>query len=303
MLKGDWRAEHNRNIVQYGTAWAPATPVRRHREDWATVHAGARLYEALLGGSDHYAADRDVLSGMDGKDFIRLRLAARINLQHNALVARYLAQQGFDQFLDLGCGLPSPMQHSRNSRVIPDVHTAVFGVQPDARVIYVDVDHVVIGRRRMATEETGAALVQGDLRDMGTLLASDQVCGRLDLTRPVAVLMHDVLPWVADPDATEAVRVLRDWAPSGSALSITHAADLGSTVPSKLTPLLGEVADLTYSPREAHRIEEFFGAWRLLDPGLVPTHQWHPKHSRRAEEPQLAGAYAGVGIKEDRAAA
>lgn len=303
MLKADWRAEHNRNIAQYGTAWAPATPVRRHREDWTTVPASARLYEALLGGSDHYAADRSVLSGLDGEDYNRLRLAARINLEHNALVARYVAQRGFDQFLDLGCGLPSPMPHSRRPPVIPDVHTAVFGVQPNARMIYVDIDHVVIGHRRMNTEEAGADLVQGDLRDMGALLTSDQVCGRLDRTRPVAFLMHDVLPWVADPAATEAVRVLRDWAPPGSALSITHAADLGSTVPSKLTPLLGEAADLTYSPREVRRIEEFFGAWRLLDPGLVPTHQWHPKHSRRAEEPQLAGAYAGVGIKEDGAAA
>lgn len=282
-------SELPRDTPTYAPMRTPVTP------------ASSRLYDRLLGGTDNYLSDREILAGLPDQDFARLSTAARINAEHNALIARHLAGHGYEQFLDLGCGLPSLGSYSCGSTPLLDVHDAVFDVQPDARMIYVDIDPTVVGLRRMATEGTSVATVQGDLRDMSALLTSDQVTGRLDLTRPVVLLLHDVLAWIAEPDLSEALRELRAWAPVGSVLSITHAADMGPTMPSKLTPLIGEVADasdLTFCTRDSETIARFFGAWQWLAPGLVPTHYWHRAHPRRAAAPHQAGAYAGVAVKE-----
>lgn len=278
--------------------WVPATPMEPVPFDWHLVPASSRIYNHLLDGLDNYAADRSVLDPLDAQDFDRLRAAARINLEHNALIATHLARQGYDQVLDLGCGLPS-LSPSRG----PGVHTLVLGVQPRARVIYVDSDPAVIGWRRGTTKDIGVGIVQGDIRDMTTLLASDQVGGRLDLTRPVAILFHDVGPWIDEPALSTALHVLRDWAPVGSALSITHAADMGDTKPSLLTPLIRDAAtrhpgaDLTYTPRSRDEIISLFGNWQWVAPGLVPTCHWHREHPHHHAGPRQAGAYAGLAIK------
>ncbi|MFF2331422.1 MULTISPECIES: SAM-dependent methyltransferase [unclassified Streptomyces] len=290
-------AESNRRA--YGTDWAPATPIPRLSDDWHLVPTSARLYNWLTDGADHYPADRQVFQGLSADDINQAKAAASINMDHNARIAGTLAQHGVDQVLDLGCGLPQMPRRT----IWPDVHAAVLRVQPDATMIYVDIDPVVIAHRRIATAHTGVAFVQGDLRDMATLLASEEISGRLDLTRPVAALVHDVLPWIADPQATDAMRVLRDWAPAGSRLSITHATDMPPTMPSTLTPLVRDAADrnpgadITYRPRSRDTIATYFGNWALLDPGVVPTHKWHRSHSHRALPSHFAGAYAGVAVK------
>ncbi|MGW2840588.1 SAM-dependent methyltransferase [Streptomyces sp. NPDC001493] len=294
-MREEW--EHNR--AAYGTAWAPATPVRRVPKDWHKIPASARLYNFLAGGDDHYQCDRAVFQDLPVEDITLAKAAADINLEHNSLVAAVVAGHSCEQFLDLGCGYPQMTRRPHR----PDVHDAVLGVRPGAKVIYVDINTQVIAHRRMATETLGVGFVQGDLRDMETLLASDQIASRLDLSRPVALLMHDVLPWIADPDATKAMQVLRDWAPGGSWLSITHASDMAPSMPSKLTPILREVADtyedadITYRPRSRDDIAAFFGDWSHLSPGLVPTHRWHRDHPHRTDAPHLAGAYAGIALK------
>ncbi|MET7534638.1 hypothetical protein [Streptomyces goshikiensis] len=59
---------------------------------------------------------------------------------------------------------------------------------------------------------------------MARLLARLVADGHLTHDRPVAALLHDVLPWIPDDARVgDALAYLRTWLPPGSALSITHA--------------------------------------------------------------------------------
>ena len=72
------------------------------------VPNAARIYDWLIGGKDHYAADRAagrrLVTAVPG-----MRQAARDNRAFLARVTRYLAAEaGITQFIDIGSGLPTP---------------------------------------------------------------------------------------------------------------------------------------------------------------------------------------------------
>src|ERR1700753_1678700 len=67
----------------------------------------ARVYDALLGGKDNFAADRAVADKLAAPK-PALRPNVRANRAYLGRVVRYLATEaGIRQFLDLGTGLPS----------------------------------------------------------------------------------------------------------------------------------------------------------------------------------------------------
>ncbi|MEE1741162.1 SAM-dependent methyltransferase [Streptomyces sp. BE147] len=263
-----------------------------------TQPSGARIYDALLSRTP-YAGDSEILSRLTPAEREYLSAAAGINRLHSALAARHLADYGFEQFLDLGCGFPSPQIRPRSDEPlqwIPHVHEEVVRIRPGAPVVYVDIHADVIGHMRADTDDAGVAVhVQGDLRHMTPLLTALDRLGHLDLRRPLAVLAHDVLSWMGLEEAVGSMRDLRELVARGSALSITHPTDDLGQVMSKLTPLCKE-ADLIYQPRSRDVIERFFGDWELLAPGLVPTAEWSREHWSPAG-PDLSGAYAGIAVK------
>ncbi len=89
----------------------------------------ARVYDALLGGKDNYAADRGaacrLVAAVPGAAW-----AARANRAFLGRAVRYLAGQGITQYLDIGSGLPTR----------GNVHEVAREANPDARVVYADHD-------------------------------------------------------------------------------------------------------------------------------------------------------------------
>ncbi|MFD9487045.1 SAM-dependent methyltransferase [Streptomyces sp. NPDC059991] len=124
---------------------------------------------------------------------------------------------------------------------------------------------------------------------------------RFDPSRPVAALLHEVLPWIGDDQqVANAVAALREWLPPGSALSITHAtADLSLTphTRAQLTSLWDEEAACAFRPRTRNAINALFGDWDLMDPGLVPTARRHPEHPHARAPDTYSGAFAGLTLK------
>ena len=99
---------------------------------------GQRMYDYYLGGKNHFAADREtadkVIAAMPG-----VRTGPRENRAFLGRAVRYLAAEaGIRQFLDIGTGLPAT-----NS-----VHEVAQAVAPDARVVYVDNDPLVLVHAR-----------------------------------------------------------------------------------------------------------------------------------------------------------
>jgi SAM-dependent methyltransferase len=171
----------------------------------------ARTVDALLGGSANFAVDREAVATLSRIDPL-LEARTRANRAFTRRVVRHAHAQGIDQFLDLGCGIPS----------IQSVHGFVHQVNRDARVAYVDLDPVVVAHaRELVAGLGGVSVTWGDLRSPDCVLAAPGVADTLDPSRPIALLVCGVLHFVHD-DVAALLRRWRDLLAPGSVIAATH---------------------------------------------------------------------------------
>ena len=128
----------------------------------------ARMYDYALGGKDNFAADRaavEKLFQMSPEN----RDVPRANRRFLDRAVRFAVGQGIGQFLDLGAGLPSQ----------GNVHEVATQARPDAHIIYVDNDPVVVTHAKalLAIDDSTTAVVQGDIRDAGKVFADPDAGG------------------------------------------------------------------------------------------------------------------------------
>ncbi|WP_217199931.1 SAM-dependent methyltransferase [Streptomyces buecherae] len=230
-------------------------------EDHFQRAAQPRIHDALLGGCDAYEVDRAVVRRLlaVAPDLPAVLTAAQ---QRGRVAVARIARVGIGQFLDLGCGYPSRAATT---------YFTVRRVTPTARVVYVDRDPVVVAHARAHLAQPGCATVfHGDVRRIDEVLTAAPVRA-LDHTQPIAVILHDVLPWVSDEAATAAMATVRDWAPAGSAISLTHAAaDFAPEVMAEVVAVYAR-AGITYRPRAVGEVKALLGSWSPLSPGVVPV--------------------------------
>ena len=224
----------------------------------------ARVYDALLGGKDNFAVDREAAARLAEKA-PEVYAAARANRAFLVRTVRFCAEAGVRQFVDLGSGLPTS----------PNVHEVALQVHADARVVYVDHDPVVAahGRALNATDKT--AVVHADLREPHAILDHPQVRGLIDFTRPVAVLAVAVLHFLDDRDSVAVVWRFQQVMAAGSYLVITHGSPGTRTDINQAT----ETYAKTTAPiwiRTPEQIAVYFTGCELVEPGLVPAQDWRP---------------------------
>lgn len=247
----------------------------------------ARVYQAWLGGKDTFGPDRDAAERVATLAPWVIQ-GARANRSFLRRAVRHLSSSGIDQFVDLGAGLPAP----------GNVHEVAQAVNPAARVVYVDLDPVVlIHARALLACDARTIAVPGDLRDPAAILTDPDLCAHLDLSRPVAVLLLAVLHFVRDSeDPARIVAELRERLAPGSAVVISHVADLPDGHRPERTAATREAAGLyeelagPFALRTPDQIGELFEGLDLLDPGVVPANQWRPTRARPGPPvPILAG--------------
>ncbi|MCT9093484.1 SAM-dependent methyltransferase [Streptomyces sp. ASQP_92] len=192
--------------------------------------SAARIHSHLLGGQDAFPLDHAVAchatkaapwwpSAVQGMHHYGERMVA------------HLAARGLDQVLDLGSGLPSP-----RGRQIHQIAAAFNQGPRGARTVYVDHDpHTHIRRCIDLTDQHGATSILADITDTGALFEHPEL-QVLNLRRPVAVLLHDVLPWLPDEEAAHLLTELRRRLAPGSFISVTHL--IPSPPPYATTPLV-----------------------------------------------------------------
>src|SRR5918992_2765825 len=114
----------------------------------------ARVYDYLLGGKDNFAVDREL-----GEEILRMvpdaKEAGMANRGFLRRAVRYMVSEaGVRQFLDIGSGLPTQ----------GNVHEIAQELEPQARVVYVDNDPVVLVHTRALLENLDTtAVIMGDL--------------------------------------------------------------------------------------------------------------------------------------------
>jgi hypothetical protein len=207
---------------------------------------------------------------------------------------RFLAESGVRQFLDIGAGLPAP----------DNVHEIAQRVAPDARIVYVDNDPVVLAHAHAlftSTPEGATRCVDGDLCDPDSIMA--EAASTLDLHRPVAVYLANVLGQIASTEELHrVVRRLMAAMPTGSYLVIAVGVS-SSPAFAKAQNGYNKTGAAPYHLRTPAEIASFFDGLELVDPGVVSCPLWRPDTpSLEAPFPLLKApspvdAVGGVGRK------
>jgi len=229
----------------------------------------ARVYNLWLGGKDGYAADREAADQV-ARCRPQAVAGAGANRAFLARVVRYLAgQRGVRQFVDIGCGLPVP----------GSTHEVAQAVAPQARVVYVDNDPLVLSHARalLASGPEGTCdYLDADLREPDGIVRE---AGRtLDFGRPAAVLLLAVLHFVSgDGDAAGIVAALAAGLAPGSFIAVSHlTADFAPEQVGAGVAAYNALVPAGITARGHGQVAALFGELLLVAPGVVPVAEWRP---------------------------
>lgn len=272
--------------IRTGQDWEPA------EIDTSEAHV-ARVYDYLLNGKVNFAVDRRATEeayaawpgGLDG-----VRADAHAHRAALGRMVRYLASEaGIHQFLDIGSGIPRQN----------NVHEVAQHVAPEARIVYVDYDPIVLAHAHGLLKGTPAGSVAylcRDLRDIGGIL--DDAAQTLDFTKPTAIILFGVLHFFANEEnPRDIVTRLADALAPGSYLAISHLArtpELEATF-ERLNENMSESVILRNQPEVA----DLFGDLDPIEPGLVELPQWRPD-AQTADAGPLP-MWCGLARKQDPA--
>ena len=232
-----------------------------------TVPHSARIWNYWLGGKDNYAVDRAA-----GDQFSAIYPGivdiARADRAFLGRVVRYLAgEAGVRQFLDVGTGLPTA----------DNTHEVAQRVAPEARIVYVDNDPLVLAHARalLASSPEGSThYVDANMADPGKVL--QEAVRWLDLTQPVGLTFMGVLGHVIDHDeARSIVTGLLEGLPSGSYLAINDSVNTSEALEEALRTYEASGA-VPYRTRSSEQFAGYFDGLELVEPGVVLVADWRP---------------------------
>lgn len=231
------------------------------------VPHGARIWNYWLGGKDNYPADRQIGDAVSAAypEIVDMAVKSR---QFLIRAVRFLAgEAGIRQFLDIGTGLPT-MQNT---------HEVAQGVTPEAQIVYVDNDPLVLAHAHAllvnTTDEGKTTYIDADYNNPALIVEKARAV--LDFEQPIAVMFMGVFGYVESTDeARSIIQRVVDTVPSGSYLALWDATSTSEAV------IAGAQAQADLgSPYELRTVEEiraWFGELDIVEPGLVPITQWRP---------------------------
>ncbi len=266
------------------------------RIDTSVPHP-ARRYNYWLGGKDNFAVDR-ASADQIAEAFPTVPTAAVENRRFLRRAVTFLAEAGVRQFLDIGTGLPTA----------DNTHQVAQAIAPDARIVYVDNDPLVLVHARAlltSSPEGATAYIDADLREPDKILSSPDLEGILDLSQPIALMLVAILHFIVDADAPyEIVADLVADLPSGSFLVMSHVTyDLmPPEVVANLTAI-GAASNEPFQARSRAEFARFFDGLELVPPGIVSVTQWRaddePAPRPTASDVSVYGAVARVARAEE----
>jgi hypothetical protein len=254
-----------------------------------SVPQSARIWNYWLGGKDNDPVDRAV-GDQFREAFPGIVGVARGQRGFLTRAVRHLAgEAGIRQFLDIGTGLPTA----------DNTHEVAQRVAPDARIVYVDNDPLVLVHARAlltSAPEGVTSYIEADLRDPGKIL--DAAADTLDLTRPAALMLMGIMGHITDDqEARSIVRRLLAGLPPGSYLALCDGTD---TDPAgvEAQERYNQSGAVPYRLRSPEQIAGFFEGLELVEPGVVSCSRWRPDPAEATGGPPAAvDAFGGVGRK------
>ncbi|WP_063008379.1 SAM-dependent methyltransferase [Nocardia kruczakiae] len=261
----------------------------------------ARIYDYYLGGRDNYEADRVAAAAIE-QAIPSVRTVARGNRSFMVRAVRHLsADLGVRQFLDIGTGIPTE----------PNLHQVAQEAAPDARVVYVDNDPIVLAHARAlltGTPEGVTRYVEADVHDPVRILSAPEVEATLDFSKPVALSLIALCHFVPGDGVYDIIDTLLAPLAPGSFLVMTHLSPDFDPAMVEGTVVAYRQSGIEMEARSYDGVARFFRGMDLIEPGIVAIDDWHaggvtpdlPEGVRAldtaASAPPAAG-YAAVGRK------
>jgi hypothetical protein len=240
----------------------------RYEFDTSVAHP-ARVYDYWLGGKDNFEADRKA-----AEEVIAVRPSILYDIRANRAflgrAVRWLAAEaGIRQFLDIGTGIPAA----------GNTHQVAQDVTPDARIVYVDNDPIVLVHARAlltGTDAGATAYIDGDLRDPQPILRTAHET--LDFGKPIAVLLIGVLHLISDEENPRGIiDQLMAAVPSGSYLALTQpASDVNAEQAAAGAQRYNQNVATKQTRRSHEETTAFLDGLEIIEPGVVQCHRWHP---------------------------
>ncbi|MBR8743973.1 SAM-dependent methyltransferase [Nocardiopsis sp. MG754419] len=256
--------------------------------DSSVAHT-ARVWNYWLGGKDNYPVDREIGDRVKAlfPQVVDVATGDRLFLRRSVTYA--IQQEGIDQFLDVGTGLPTAN----------NTHEVAQTLNPEARVVYVDNDPLVLAHARAlltGTEQGRTQFVGEDLREVDAVL--DAARETLDFDRPILLTLMGTMGHFEHDQALELVRAYVDALPAGSLVAICDGVfgDDGGAAPDANAlegmKLWQEQVAQPYIMRSVPEFGSYFEDLELIDPGVVSVFHWRPEPTEVGslrDVPQYAG--------------
>ncbi|KAF2119713.1 S-adenosyl-L-methionine dependent methyltransferase [Lophiotrema nucula] len=141
----------------------------------------ARMYDWYLGGTHSYEIDRKAAEATQRAlpDIKPLVVENRSFLRR---AVRYLAKNGYTQFIDIGSGLPT----------VGNTHEAVLRVNPGARILYVDIEASAVNEGNEFIRKTGWAdqvgMIRASALEPENIFNDPETRRVIDFDKPVVIL-------------------------------------------------------------------------------------------------------------------
>ncbi|MFH9138045.1 SAM-dependent methyltransferase [Streptomyces sp. NPDC017524] len=235
---------------------------RRIRSD---IPHSARVWNAWLGGKDHYPVDRE-LADVVSAAYPQMVDIARASRAFQIRAIHHLASAGVRQFLDVGTGLP----------VANSTHEVAQSIAPESRIVYVDNDPIVLAHAEAlltSSPQGRTAYVDADLSDADAVV--DEAAKTLDLSEPVAVLLLSTLGHLVPAEGIEVVQRYLARMPAGSYLVLCDTVTTPQTLAAQEAYASGD--NPPYLVRKPEEITDCAKGLELVEPGFVSIDRWRPE--------------------------
>jgi S-adenosyl methyltransferase len=260
-----------------------------------SVPTAARIYDYMLRGRNYFEADERACQRLlTAVPYARDIAAANRGFHQRA--AKWIAEQGVRQFVDIGSGLPT----------VGNTHEVVEMVTPDARVVYVDRDPMVaLHSRAIIAGKELVSVICADLREPESILEHPDLRNVIDFGQPVGLLTTAVFHFVSDTsDPWTLLSRYVDVLSPGSYLSLSHFTDdyKPPVAAEDFRAVFDAAADHLYY-RSRAKVERFFNGLELVrpyqgaDPGVTFAGYWGCEDVELADSEGSRWLYCGVAKK------
>lgn len=248
----------------------------------------ARVYDYVLGGKENFAIDRTAGDALFQAVPETGRLAADSRLMLRRAVRWLVGEAGVRQIVDLGSGLPTE----------GNVHEVAHAVDPDIKIVYVDIDPIVLAHgRALLSDDRTTTVVQADVRQLSTVFDHPEVRATIDVEQPFALIAAGLLHHFDDEQAITTAAAIRERLSPGSYALITNFLDDDEPRAKDLEHAflaggLGTGRFRTWAEQAA-----FFDGLTMVEPGLVYANDWRPDSTTPTDSPVHTLYAGGLGQK------